>query len=106
MLDLSPDQIEDVCDQLSSRQQVIKAAGVKELSNGLVSTHYEFRHSLYRQAIYRFLSDGTRSRLHRRLAARLETLCTPTHRELASEVAFHFEEGPDYEQAIRYLNLA
>jgi len=106
MLDLSPNQIEDVCDQLSSRQQVITAAGVQELSNGLVSTHYEFRHSLYRQAIYRFLSDGTRSRLHRCLAARLETLCTPRHRELASEVAFHFEEGRDYEQAIRYLKLA
>ncbi len=106
MLDLSPDQIEDVCDQLSSRQQVITAAGVQELSNGLVSTHYEFRHSLYRRAIYRFLSDGTRSRLHRCLAARLETLCTPRHRELASEVAFHFEEGRDYEQAIRYLKLA
>src|SRR5260370_17915796 len=50
MLDLSPDQIEDVCDQLSSRQHVIKAAGVQELSNGLVSTHYEFSHSLYRHA--------------------------------------------------------
>ena len=106
MLDMGPDQIEDLCDQLSARQQVIKSAGVQELSNGLASAHYEFRHSLYRQAIYRFLSDGTRSRLHLGLAARLQTLCTPGRRELASEVAFHFEEGRDYEPAIRYLVLA
>jgi DNA-binding winged helix-turn-helix (wHTH) protein/tetratricopeptide (TPR) repeat protein len=106
MLDIGPDQIEDLCDQLSLRQQVIKSAGIQELSKGLVSAHYEFRHSLYRQAIYRFLSDGTRSRLHLGLAARLESLCRPGHRELASEVAFHFEEGRDYEAAIRYLLLA
>src|SRR6266851_8535434 len=92
-LDLGPDQIEDLCDQLSSRQQVIKAAGVQELSNGLASAHYEFRHSLYRQAIYRFLSDGTRSRLHLGLAARLQTLCTPRHRELASEVCLPLRRG-------------
>ena len=106
MLDISPDQIEDLCDQLSARQQVIKSAGIQELSNGLASAHYEFGHSLYRQAIYRSLSDGTRSRLHLGLAARLQTLCMSGHRELASEVAFHFEEGRDYEPAIRYLLLA
>jgi len=44
--------------------------------------------------------------LHLGLAARLQTLCTPGRRELASEVAFHFEEGRDYESAIRYLVLA
>jgi DNA-binding winged helix-turn-helix (wHTH) protein/tetratricopeptide (TPR) repeat protein len=106
LLDIGPDQIEDLCDQLSARQQVIKSAGIQELSNGLVSAHYEFRHSLYRQAIYRLLSDGNRSRLHLGLAARLQTLCTPGHRELASEVAFHFEEGRDYEPAVRHLLFA
>jgi len=106
MLDTVPDQIEDLCDQLSARHQVIKSAGIRELSNGPVSAHYEFRHSLYRQAIYRILSDGTRSRLHLGLAAKLKTLCTPGHQELASEVAFHFEEGRDYEPAIRHLLLA
>jgi len=106
MLDISPDQIEDMCDQLSTRQQVIKSAGIQEISKGLISAHYEFRHSLFRQAIYRFLSDGTRSKLHLGLAARLKTLCIAGHREFASEVAFHFEEGRDYELAIRYLLIA
>ena len=95
LLDISADQIEDVCDQLIARQQVIESVGMQELSNGLVSAHYEFRHSLYRQVIYRSLSHGSRSRLHLGLAARLKTLCTSGHRELASEVALHFEEGRD-----------
>jgi len=106
MLDIGTEQIEDLCDQLAARQQVIKSAGILDLCNGLASTHYEFRHSLYRQAIYRLLSDGARSRLHLGLAARLKTLCTQEHRELASEVAFHFEEGRDYESAIRHFLLA
>jgi DNA-binding winged helix-turn-helix (wHTH) protein/tetratricopeptide (TPR) repeat protein len=105
-LDIGPQQIEDLCEQLSARHQVIKSAGIQELSNGLFSAHYEFRHSLYRQAIYRFLSGGTRSKLHVGLAARLKTLCTAGHRELASEVAFHFEEGRDFESAVQHLLLA
>jgi hypothetical protein len=32
MLDISPDEVEDLCDQLSSRLQVIKSAGIQELS--------------------------------------------------------------------------
>jgi DNA-binding winged helix-turn-helix (wHTH) protein/tetratricopeptide (TPR) repeat protein len=106
MLDIGPDRIEDLCDQLSIRQQAIKSAGIQEILQGLGSAHYEFRHSLFRQAIYRFLSDGTRSKLHLGLARRLETLCSAGHRESASEVAFHFEEGRDYEPAIRYLLVA
>jgi len=106
MLDISPDEVEDLCDQLSSRLQVIKSAGIQELSKGLLSANYEFRHSLSRQAIYRLPSDRNRSKLHLALATRLENLCAEGHRELASEVAFHFEEGHDYESAIRNLLLA
>jgi DNA-binding winged helix-turn-helix (wHTH) protein/tetratricopeptide (TPR) repeat protein len=105
-LNIDPDQIEDVCDQLSVRQQVIKPAGIQQISKGLVSAHYEFKHSLFRHAIYRLLPEGTRSKLQLGLAVRLETLCTAGHRELALEVAFHFEEGRDYERAIRYLLVA
>src|SRR5260370_28552963 len=69
LLDIGPDQTEDLCDQLSARQQVIKSAGIQELSNRLFSAHYEFRHSLYLQAIDSFFSPATRSTLHLALAA-------------------------------------
>jgi DNA-binding winged helix-turn-helix (wHTH) protein/tetratricopeptide (TPR) repeat protein len=106
LLDIGSDQVEDLCEQLAARQQVITSAGIQELSNGLLSAQYDFKHSLYRQAIYRRLSVGARSRLHVGLAERLKTLCAAGHRELASEVAYHFEEGRDYEPAIQHLRLA
>jgi tetratricopeptide (TPR) repeat protein len=105
-LEERPDHIEDLCDDLAVRQQVIKAIGVEELPNGFVSSIYEFRHSLYRQAIYRRLSSGKHVRLHRAIAERLKTFSGPKQRHLASEVAFHFERGREYEQAARFLILA
>src|SRR5262249_26089609 len=86
-------RFEGLCDALATRQQVIKAVGVQELPNGLVSAHYEFRHSLYRQAIYRRLASGKLARFHRAVAQRLNTLSGPVRQQLASEIAFHFESG-------------
>src|SRR5262249_24354610 len=66
---------------------------------------YEFKHSLYRQAVYRGLSDVVRSRLHRIIGKHLSQLCTRSQPELASELAMHFELGRDYQRAIDFLIL-
>jgi DNA-binding winged helix-turn-helix (wHTH) protein/tetratricopeptide (TPR) repeat protein len=104
-LDIEADRIEEYCEGLAQKQQFIKSAGIQELASGSVSANYEFRHSLYRQAIYRKLSDGNRSKLHRSLGERFGALCTPDKPELASEVAFHLEQGHEYEKAFQYLVL-
>jgi len=104
--DIEPRQIENLCEGLVERHQFIRAAGIQEFGDGIVSAGYEFRHSLYRQAIYKRLSDVNRSNLHRGLAERLKILCSSIKPELATELALHFEEGRDYEQAITYLKLA
>jgi len=104
--ELDLDSIEESCEGLVERLQFIKSAGIQELANGQISSHYEFRHSLYREVLYRRLSQVNRSRLHLLLAQRLKAFCDPCEQELASELALHFEGGYDYEQAIRYLILA
>ncbi len=104
--DLTSDEIENACERLADRQQFLRPAGFQELANGTVSAHYEFRHALYREAVYRRLSDVSRSRLHRLLAARLRTLCSPGRHELAAELALHFEEGREYDLAIEHFILA
>jgi DNA-binding winged helix-turn-helix (wHTH) protein/tetratricopeptide (TPR) repeat protein len=101
-----PGRIEDACAGLAERLQFIKAAGIHEMANGQISAHYEFRHSLYREVLYRRLSEVTRSKLHLQLAQRLKAFCDPCEQELATELALHFESGHDYAQAIRYLMLA
>jgi len=98
-LEIESSRIEDACEVLAEKQQFIKAAGIHELANGEFSAHYEFRHSLYREVLYRQLSDVNRSRLHRLLGQRLKTLCTPSKPELAAELALHFEGGREYDQA-------
>jgi len=101
-----PDRIEDLCDHLAARQQIIKALGVQESSDGLFSAHYEFRHALYRQAIYRGIASGKLARLHCAIAQRLSAVSGAVRQHLASEIAFHFENGREYEQASRYLLMA
>jgi DNA-binding winged helix-turn-helix (wHTH) protein/tetratricopeptide (TPR) repeat protein len=98
--------IEEVCESLADRLQFIKAAGIHELMNGQISAHYDFRHSLYREVLYRRLSENARATLHLQLANRLKAFCNPCETELASELALHFEGGRDYKQAIYYLILA
>ncbi|HXH66762.1 MAG TPA: AAA family ATPase [Candidatus Limnocylindrales bacterium] len=104
--ELAPGSIEDACEGLSERLQFIQAVGIHELANGQISAHYAFRHSLYREVLYRRLSAVTRSKLHLQLAQRLKVFCDPSEQELATELALHFEGGRDYQQAIRYLILA
>src|SRR3954451_3573899 len=106
MLDSSPVWIEETCDKLTRRQQFIRSAGILEVADGTASPHYEFRHSLYRQALYRRLSSVNRSKLHLSLGEGLMAACGGEKPELASELALHFEEGRDYERAARYFMRA
>src|SRR5262249_28871286 len=76
-LEQKPDHVEDLCDHLAARQQVIKAIGIQEFPNILAAAHYQFRHSLYRQAIYRRVASGKRARLHRAVAERLKSAGGP-----------------------------
>ena len=105
-LDASPSSIEEACDRLANWQQLIRPAGIHDAPNGAPSAHYEFGHSLYRQALYRSLSSLHRSKLHLRLGERLMPICDAGKPELASELALHFEEGRDYKRAARCLMLA
>ncbi len=98
--------IDEACEGLADRLQFIKAAGIHKLANGQISAHYDFRHSLYREVLYRRLSEITRSKLHLLLAQRLKAFCDPCEQELATELALHFEGGRDYEQAVNYLLIA
>src|SRR5262249_19872388 len=85
---IEPDRVEDLCDALARRQQFIRRRPPIELTEDIAGVRYEFIHSLYRQAVYRRLADGTRSRLHQKLGERLKGLCASPEQEqdLASEI--------------------
>jgi tetratricopeptide (TPR) repeat protein len=114
MLDSGVAEAEDICDVLTQRQQFLRPGRAAGVLGAAQSAHYEFRHSLYREALYRRIPDGQRARWHRRLAERAEGLLTDSNGvrasdsalELASEIALHFEHGRDFERAARYLILS
>lgn len=105
-LDIDSGQIEDRCEELAEKQQFLNSAGIHELPNGEFSTRYEFRHALYRQAIYKRLTDGFRSKLHRVLGEGAEKLYGARSSEIAAELATHFELGRDYKRAAKYFQEA
>ena len=126
MLDSGVAEIEDICERFAQRQQFLRPGRAFAVLGGAQSAQYEFRHSLYREALYRRVPLAQRSRLHRRLAEKAEELVTlpapvalraatamtdpaavPDSRlELASELALHFEHGREFERAARYLILS
>lgn len=105
MLKRNPSEVEQACAALAERQQFLKSSGTRELPNGHQTPQYEFRHSLYREVLQRRLNPAQRVNFHRSLAEGLESLGAQIKPEMAAKIALHFEEGRDYERAIRYLLL-
>jgi DNA-binding winged helix-turn-helix (wHTH) protein/tetratricopeptide (TPR) repeat protein len=107
MMDTSLIEAEKQCAALADREQFLRVNGTRELADGLVTSSYEFRHSLYREVLYRHLSPPQRVSFHRLLANGLESLgSTNEQGTAAAEIALHFAEGHEYERAIHYLMLA
>ena len=103
---LDEEKFEELCDELSRRRQMVRWAGSREFPDGTVSVCYQFAHALYREVFYHRQTPGRRARLHLRIGERLEKLFARHESEAAAELAGHFEQGGDWQRAVRYLRLA
>jgi predicted ATPase len=61
---------------------------------------------LYQEVLYERIPAGRRQRLHRRIGERAETAYGKQTREIAAELAVHFERGRELGKAIQYLQQA
>jgi len=100
------EEFEMVCEELSRRRLIVRAAGVEEFPDLSVSERYEFLHALYREVLYRRQSPSKRAELHLRIGRRLEELFATRPNEGATELAYHFEYGGDRMRAAKYRQLA
>jgi predicted ATPase/DNA-binding winged helix-turn-helix (wHTH) protein len=98
--------VEARCDELARQGQFIQDCGVQVLPNGEAVSHYSFIHALYRNVLYERASASRRVQLHRRIGEQGEALYGERAREIAPELAMHFERGSSYKQAIKYLQQA
>jgi predicted ATPase/DNA-binding winged helix-turn-helix (wHTH) protein len=103
---LDEERFEDLCEDLSRRQHLVRWAGSREFPDGTVSQRYEFAHALYREVFYRRLPPGRRAKLHLRVGERLEGLFAQHESEIAAELAEHFEKASERHRAVKYLRLA
>jgi len=99
-------RVEDWCDALVRRHHVLSPAPPRELPDGTPATCYRFNHALYRNVVYERMSASRRSLLHGRVGYALEASYGERIKEIAAEVAVHFEESRDHEKAVTYFQHA
>jgi DNA-binding winged helix-turn-helix (wHTH) protein len=97
---------ENLYDSMVHQRRMLRGSGTQQLPDGSVSSRCEFVHALYREVLYRRQPPRHRSRLHRRIGDRLETLYSQQLSEVGSELAYHFEESGEWPRTIKYLRLA
>jgi DNA-binding winged helix-turn-helix (wHTH) protein len=99
-------EVESQCDELVRRNVILKPGEGFRFPDGNESPGYSFLHALCRDALYRKLPTGKRSRLHGMLALAEEKLYESDPKRIAAELAGHFELSGDIARAIRYLRTA
>jgi tetratricopeptide (TPR) repeat protein len=98
--------VEEACAELARKGHVLRPDGVAEWPDGTVSGRYSFLHAFYQEVLYKRLAPGRRANLHRKLGDTLERGYDTRTSEIAAVLALHFEEGRDFERAVRYLAKA
>jgi DNA-binding winged helix-turn-helix (wHTH) protein/predicted ATPase len=100
------EQVEARCEGLLRRGQFLHASGTETVPDGTLTGRYSFIHALYQSVLYERAGAIQRTRLHRRIGERIEAVYGTHAREIAVELAVHFEQGQDYPRAVQYLEQA
>ena len=96
------EQIETWCEGLARRGQWLQSRGHSVWPDETVSGRYGFIHALYHEVVYHRIPAAQRLRWHRCIGARLAAGYGEQARDLAAELAMHFTQGREYQQAIAY----
>jgi predicted ATPase len=100
------DGIEEQCEALVRQKHFLRASGTAEWPDETVAARYGFLHALYQDVLYQRLTVRRRRRLHQQIGERVEQAYGARAREIAAELAVHFEQGGSYRQAVQYLEQA
>ena len=100
------EEVEALCDALAQQGTFLTAQAFRTWPDGTVTAGYAFRHALYRSVLYDRVGIAQRARWHRRVAKRVEAGYGSRARELAGELALHFEHGQEAGRAARYRQYA
>jgi DNA-binding winged helix-turn-helix (wHTH) protein/predicted ATPase len=105
-LDEDVSAVDARCHKLARQHQFIHEQDVVGIPEGAAVARYGFRHALYQNVLYERVPLSRRIQMHRRIGTREEALYGDHAREIAAELAMHFELGQDYGKAANYLQHA
>ena len=91
---------------LARRGSFVKPADRQVWPDGTQSDGYAFIHVLYQNVLYDRIGAARRIRMHRLAGECLEAVYGVQAREVAAELALHFQRGRDSKRAVRYLAQA
>lgn len=100
------EEVEVICDALTRQGAFIAAQDFLTWPDGTAMARYGFRHAMYRAVLYERLGMAHRARWHRLVAERLEAGYGIRAREIAGELALHFERGQEARRAVQYHHYA
>jgi tetratricopeptide (TPR) repeat protein len=101
---MGPETFEELMEGLVRKHQIVRPAGFRNYRAG-PSPCYEFVHVLYRQVVYSRIGPARRRKLHQSIAEISEPRVLLSEAERAAELAYQFEEGGDWQRAVKYLLL-
>jgi len=91
--------------ELGGRHRLVREQGELETDQGRIS-RYRFRHILFQDYVYKQLSLGERRLLHRDVATAMEKIYQGQHDEMAVQLAHHYYQAGENNQAFEYSSLA
>jgi DNA-binding winged helix-turn-helix (wHTH) protein/tetratricopeptide (TPR) repeat protein len=100
------DQIEKQCRGLVHRHLFLHPAKIHQPPGGKREAGYRFNHVLYQNICYQTLPEEFRAQLHRQVAEYIERTNENQRSISAARLAMHFEQGQDYDRAIKYYQQA
>ena len=103
---IAVETVEEQCGELARHEQFLRTQGTANWPDGTVTARYGFLHALYQDVLYGRLTARQQQRLHQQIGERVEQAYGERAKEIAAELALHFERGKEYHKAIPYLQQA
>jgi predicted ATPase len=100
------EKVEACCGALAAQHHFLDDTGLTTWPDSTSGGRYRFQHALYSQVLYEQLGTARRVQLHRRIGARLEAGYGARAREIAPQLAVHFERGGEVQRAVHYCQQA
>ncbi len=99
-------KVEEVCEPMARRLQLIEPAGIRRWADGREATGYRFRHALNARVVLESIPPTRRRSLQRMIAEGLERARGESAGESAAELATRFEQCGETERAVSYWQRA